>query len=46
MIIDPWGVVLARCPAEGEGVCVAEFSRERLEQVRREVPALQHRRLP
>ena len=46
MIVDPWGVVLARCPAEGEGVCVAEVSPERIEQVRREVPALQHRRLP
>ena len=45
MVVDPWGVVLARCPAEGEGVCVAEFSRARLEAVRREVPALQHRRL-
>ena len=45
MPVDPWGVVLARCPAEGEGVCVAPFSSLRLEQVRREVPALRHRRL-
>jgi predicted amidohydrolase len=44
MIVDPWGVVLARCP-DGEGVCVAPFRRERLEQVRRELPSLKHRKL-
>ncbi|HEU4383850.1 MAG TPA: carbon-nitrogen hydrolase family protein [Anaeromyxobacteraceae bacterium] len=44
MIVDPWGVVLARCP-EGEGVCLAPFRRQRLEQTRRELPSLQHRRL-
>ncbi|HYG66669.1 MAG TPA: carbon-nitrogen hydrolase family protein [Anaeromyxobacteraceae bacterium] len=44
MVVDPWGVVLARCP-DGEGVCVAPFRRERLEQVRRDVPALKHRKL-
>jgi predicted amidohydrolase len=44
MIVDPWGAVLARC-ADGEGVCVAPFSRERLEKLRRELPALGHRRL-
>jgi predicted amidohydrolase len=44
MIVDPWGTVLARC-ADGEGVCLAPFRRERLERVRRELPALKHRRL-
>ncbi len=44
MIVDPWGVVLSRCP-DGEGVCVAPFRRERLERVRAEMPALGHRRL-
>ena len=44
MVVDPWGTVLARC-GDGEGVCVAPFSRDRLEQVRREIPALQHRKL-
>src|SRR6266545_3049028 len=43
MIVDPWGVVLARC-ADGEGVCVAPFSRARLERVRAELPALKHRK--
>jgi predicted amidohydrolase len=44
MVVDPWGVVLARCP-DGEGVCVAPFSRPRLERVRQELPALKHRKL-
>jgi predicted amidohydrolase len=44
MVVDPWGTVLARC-GDGEGVCVAPFRRERLAQVRRDVPALAHRRL-
>ncbi len=44
MIVDPWGVVLARCP-DGEGVCVAPVSRARLEQVRRELPSLSHRKI-
>jgi deaminated glutathione amidase len=44
MVIDPWGVVLARCP-DGEGVCVAPFSRARQERVRQELPALKHRKL-
>jgi predicted amidohydrolase len=44
MVVDPWGVVLARCP-DGEGVCVAPFSSERIAHVRRELPALSHRRL-
>ncbi len=42
LIIDPWGEVLARLP-QGPGVVLAEFSRERLENVRRQFPALQHR---
>jgi deaminated glutathione amidase len=44
MVVDPWGEVLAVQP-EGEGVVVAEVQRERLLQVRRQLPALQHRRL-
>ena len=44
MVVDPWGVVLARC-ADGEGVCVARFDRARLERVRQELPALKHRKL-
>jgi predicted amidohydrolase len=44
MVVDPWGVVLARC-ADGEGVCVAPFDRARMERVRQELPALKHRKL-
>ncbi len=44
MIVDPWGEVLAEA-AEGEGVAVAEFDFERLEKIRRELPALSHVRL-
>ncbi len=44
MVVDPWGVVLARCP-DTEGVCVARVDGERLAQVRRELPSLQHRKL-
>jgi predicted amidohydrolase len=44
MVVDPWGVVLARCP-DGEGVCVGRFDRSRLERVRQELPALKHRKL-
>ena len=42
LIIDPWGVVLNRLP-QGPGVVLAEFDRERLESVRQQFPALEHR---
>jgi deaminated glutathione amidase len=45
MVVDPWGVVVARCPAEGEGLALAHVSGARLAAVRREIPALGHRRL-
>lgn len=41
MIVDPWGVVLARA-GDGEGVLLAEIDRDYLERVRREVPCLAH----
>jgi nitrilase len=44
LIADPWGEVLA-CRDEGEGVVVAPLEPLRLEQVRRQLPALDHRRL-
>jgi nitrilase len=43
MIVDPWGEVLDVLP-EGEGVAVADMAQERLEGVRAQLPALQHRR--
>ncbi len=44
MIIDPWGKVICEL-AEGEGVIVADLSKDYLRQVRQSLPALQHRRL-
>ena len=44
MVIDPWGEVVDVLP-EGEGVVIAETSRERINQVRTQLPALQHRKL-
>ena len=44
MIVDPWGVILAQVPG-GEGIAVAEMDLARLEQIRRELPALTHARL-
>ncbi len=44
MVIDPWGLVTARS-SEGEGVAVAEVDLKLLERIRRDLPALQHRRL-
>ncbi len=44
MIVDPWGMVLEQLP-RGAGVVVAEVDRNRLAQVRKNFPALEHRRL-
>jgi predicted amidohydrolase len=44
MIVDPWGDVLDVRP-EGVGVVVADMARERLDAVRTQLPALEHRRL-
>ncbi|MBW4642978.1 MAG: carbon-nitrogen hydrolase family protein [Goleter apudmare HA4340-LM2] len=42
MIIDPWGVILADA-GEKPGIAIAEIKPTRLEQVRRQMPSLQHR---
>ncbi|MEC4815548.1 MAG: carbon-nitrogen hydrolase family protein [Scytonema sp. PMC 1069.18] len=42
MIVDPWGVILADS-GEQPGVAIAEINPSRLEQVRRQMPSLQHR---
>ena len=44
IIIDPWGIIVAERD-QGSGVIVADIEPERIAQVRRELPALQHRRL-
>ncbi len=42
MIIDPWGAVLDRLP-RGAGVVVADINLEKLQGLRRNLPALSHR---
>lgn len=42
MIVDPWGVILADA-GDKPGVAIAEIDPIRLEQVRRQMPCLQHR---
>jgi deaminated glutathione amidase len=44
LIVDPWGTVLAQAP-DGEGVILAHLDYERLQRLRRTLPALRHRRL-
>lgn len=44
MVVDPWGRVLAKV-IEGEGVAVAELDLSTMAAVRRQLPALQHRRV-
>jgi len=43
IIVDPWGVVLATAP-DSESVIVADLDFALLEDVRKRLPALQHRR--
>lgn len=41
-IVDPWGVILADA-GEQPGVAIAEINPARLQQIRRQMPSLQHR---
>ncbi len=42
-IIDPWGEIIGEQDS-GEGIVLAEISPERVAQVRKELPSLEHRR--
>jgi predicted amidohydrolase len=44
MLVDPWGVIIDRLP-HGPGVVVGDLDRERLAQLRKSLPALEHRTL-
>lgn len=44
MIIDPWGVVVARC-SDGPGFCLSEIDPAVLMRVRGAIPSLEHRRM-
>ncbi|MBI5782260.1 MAG: carbon-nitrogen hydrolase family protein [Gammaproteobacteria bacterium] len=44
MVVNPWGEVLARLP-HGAGHVIAECDHARLQDVRRNLPSIRHRRL-
>ena len=44
LIVDPWGEVVADAGASGDGFALGRIDPGRLAQVRRDLPALQHRR--
>jgi len=44
LVVDPWGTVIAEA-SDGVGLVCATLERNRLESVRRSLPALSHRRL-
>jgi deaminated glutathione amidase len=43
MIVDPWGVVLARAADEGAGFIAADLDLARQDQVREKLPSLANR---
>jgi predicted amidohydrolase len=45
MVVDPWGSVLVRAPAEGDGVWMADLDLHELQRIRVAMPVLSHRRL-
>jgi predicted amidohydrolase len=44
LVVDPWGTVIAEA-SDGVGIVSATLERARLEQVRRSLPSLSHRKL-
>jgi predicted amidohydrolase len=44
LVVDPWGLVVARA-SDGEGLALAEVDPELIARVRKNLPALRHRRL-
>ncbi len=45
LIVDPWGKVLAEGPPDKEAVVFAELDFSYLDKIRRNLPALEHRKL-
>jgi len=43
MVVDPWGCVIAQRGDEGEGLAIAALDAGRLTELRRQLPALEHR---
>lgn len=44
LLIDPWGEICAICP-QGPGIALGVFDGQRLAEIRRNLPALEHRKL-
>jgi len=45
LIVDPWGNVMAEGPADKEAVIFAEIDLDYLNKIRKNLPALEHRKL-
>lgn len=45
LIVDPWGKILAEGPSNGEAVVFANIDLGYLEKVRKNLPALEHRKM-
>jgi len=45
MIVDPWGRIMDRQPS-GSGFVIAEIDREKVVNIRKNFPVLQHRKIP
>src|SRR5205085_5306058 len=45
LVVDPWGEILARGPADEAAAVTATLDAAVLDRVRRELPSLEHRRL-
>ncbi|MFO0614180.1 MAG: carbon-nitrogen hydrolase family protein [Polyangiaceae bacterium] len=43
-VVDPWGDIVAQA-TEGEGIVLADVERRRIDEVRAQLPCLEHRRL-
>jgi nitrilase len=43
LVVDPWGAVLAQREQEGPGVVLADLDAGRIAEVRRQLPALDHK---
>ncbi len=44
MIVDPWGIIVDRLP-RGSGVVIADIDQGRINSIRKNFPALSHRRI-
>lgn len=44
LIVDAWGEVIAEASGDGEAILLAEIDLQRVQDVRRQIPALEHRR--